>query len=237
MQHSPGLAIVAGAGPGLGFSLSKALLAAGYTVGALARSPEVLEEHARTLASDRFLPQVCDLAEPAAMEAAIGALEERAGPTQVYIHNAAGFYMAPFLDTPPEAFESSWRDTFLGAVQGTQRVLPGMLTAGNGTVLFIGATASVKAAARFSAFAAAKFALRGLAQSLAREFGPRGIHVAHLIIDGVMWSPRLARGNFNVRQEACLDSNAVAHTCLQLIAQDRSAWTHELDIRPDVEQF
>ena len=100
----------------------------------------------------------------------------------------------------------------------------------------IGATASVKASAGFSAFGSAKFALRGLAQSLARELGPRGIHVAHLIIDGVMWGER-ADERFQMQREQCLDPESVARTCLHLLEQERSAWTHELDVRPDVETF
>ena len=124
----------------------------------------------------------------------------------------------------------------LGAVYGSQRVLPGMLQAKRGALPLIGATASVKAGASFSAFGSAKFALRGLAQSLARELGPRGIHVAHLVIDGVMWCER-ADERFQIQREQCLDSESVARTCLHLLEQQRSAWTHELDIRPDVETF
>jgi NAD(P)-dependent dehydrogenase (short-subunit alcohol dehydrogenase family) len=124
----------------------------------------------------------------------------------------------------------------LGAVHGSQRVLPGMLRSGHGVLLFVGATASVKAGAGFSAFGAAKFALRGLAQSLARELGPRGIHVAHLVIDGVIWGERAA-GAFGMTRAQCLEPDALAHTCLHLIEQDRCAWTHELDIRPDREPF
>jgi len=115
-------------------------------------------------------------------------------------------------------------------------VLPGMLEAKHGSLLFIGATASIKAGANFSAFGCAKFALRGLAQSLARELGPEGIHVAHLVIDGVIWGER-AENEFKIQRANCLEPESVACTCLHLIDQERSAWTHELDIRPDVETF
>ena len=144
--------------------------------------------------------------------------------------------MSPFLETEPAVFEDLWQTTLMGAVHGAQRVLPGMLERGGGAILLIGATASVKAGASFSAFGTAKFALRGLSQSLARELGPRGIHVTHLIIDGVIWSER-ARVQYGMTSEQCLKPESVADTCLHLIEQDRSAWTQELDIRPGVEAF
>jgi NAD(P)-dependent dehydrogenase (short-subunit alcohol dehydrogenase family) len=170
------------------------------------------------------------------VNAAVAQAEARFGPASVYVHNAAAFHMQPFLETDPGVFESLWRTMCLGAVHGAQRVLPAMLEARQGALLFIGATASVKAGANFPAFGAAKFALRGLAQSLARELGPRGIHVAHLVIDGVIWSQR-ARDELRMSEAQCLDPRAVARTCVYLLQQERSAWTHELDIRPDVETF
>ena len=110
-----------------------------------------------------------------------------------------------------------------------------MLENGGGEIIFIGATASMKGNAGFSAFASAKFALRGLAQSLAREFAPQGVHVAHLVIDGVMWGERAK--NWGMTMEQCIKPKAVAETVLHLVQQDNSAWTFELDLRPDVENF
>ncbi len=110
-----------------------------------------------------------------------------------------------------------------------------MLERGSGGLLFIGATASVKAGAGFSAFASPKFAMRD-AQSLARELGPRGIHVAHLLVDGVIWGAR-AGDQFGLTQAQCLAPEAVARTSVHLLGQDPSGWTHELDIRLDRETF
>jgi len=236
MTTHPETAIVAGVGPGLGAALCRHLAAGGYRVAGLARGTAVCPDLTTELGSDRFQSLSCDITDAAQMDAAIVQIEAQWGSASVYVHNAAPFHMGAFADTDPATFESLWRVTCLGAVHGAQRVVPGMLEAKRGVLLFIGATAAVKAGANFSAFGSAKFALRGLAQSLARELGPQGIHVAHLIIDGVIWSDR-ARDAFGLQQAQCLDPDALASTCVHLIGQDRSAWTHELDIRPDVEAF
>ena len=229
-------AVVAGLGAGLGSALCHQLTAACYRVAGLARSDTVGAALLEELGRERFLPLCCDLTDAVQVDAAMAEVEARFGPVDTYIHNTARLHMQAFVETAPDEFESMWRTICLSAVLGAQRVLPAMLERGRGSLLLIGATASVKAGANFSAFAAGKFALRGLAQSLARELGPRGIHVAHLIIDGVMWSER-ARDRFGMTEAQCLDPDAVAGTCLHLLEQDRSAWTHELDIRPDVETF
>ncbi len=229
-------AIVAGIGTGLGDALSRRLAEAGYRVAGLARGVNPGKTLLESLGPGRFLPLRCDVTNAAQVDAAVTAVEARFGPASVYVHNAARLHMQPFAETDPGEFQSLWRTVCLGAVHGAQRVLPAMLEAKHGVLLFIGATASVKAGANFAAFGAAKFALRGLAQSLARELGPQGIHAAHLIIDGVMWGDR-ARDEFNMTEAQCLNPQAVALSCLHLLQQERSAWTHELDIRPDVESF
>lgn len=229
-------AVVAGLGSGLSAALCRHLTRAGYRVAGLARSPDAGEALLDELGGELFLPLVCDLTDAGQVDVALTETEDRLGPVSVYVHNASRLSMGPFLETEPAAFEDLWQTTLMGAVHGTQRVLPGMLQRSGGAILFIGATASVKAGANFSAFGAAKFALRGLAQSLSRELGPQGVHVAHLIIDGVIWSER-ARDQWGMKPQQCLKPEAIAETCLHLIEQDRSAWTFELDIRPDVEAF
>ncbi len=236
MTKQPDTAIVAGVGPGLGKALCRQLTSAGYRVAGFARTTAASQDLSDNLGPDRFLAIACDVTDAAQLDAAVSEVEARWGPPSVYVHNAASFHTQAFAETDPQTFESLWRTMCLGAVHGSQRVLPGMLQAKRGALLFIGATASVKASAGFSAFGSAKFALRGLAQSLARELGPRGIHVAHLIIDGVMWGER-ADERFQMQREQCLDPESVARTCLHLLEQERSAWTHELDVRPDVETF
>ncbi|WP_164513362.1 SDR family NAD(P)-dependent oxidoreductase [Thiosocius teredinicola] len=236
MSDSKKIAVIAGIGDGLGFHLSTQLAAAGYRVAGLARSAAAGERLSAEIGNDRFVAIGCDVSDAEQVDAAVSQVEQHFGQPAVYIHNAATLHHQEFLNTAPADFELQWRTSCLGAVHGAQRVLPAMLQHKAGTLLLIGATASIKAGAGFAAFGSAKFALRGLGQSLAREYGPKGIHVAHLIIDGVMWGQR-ARDTFRMREDQCLDPAAVAQTCLTLIEQPRSAWTHELDIRPDVETF
>ncbi|MCG6942707.1 MAG: SDR family NAD(P)-dependent oxidoreductase [Thiohalocapsa sp.] len=193
-------AIVAGVGPGLGQALCRHLAEAGYRVAGLARRTTATPDLTAELGPDRFRTFSCDVTDAAQVDAAIRQVEAHWGPAGVYVHNAAPFHMSAFADTDPSTFESLWRTMCLGAVHGAQRVLPGMLERQRGFFLFIGATASVKAGATFSAFGSAKFALRGLA----RELGPQGIHVAHLVIDGVIWSER-ARDTLGLRRAQCLD--------------------------------
>lgn len=236
MKNSSKIAIVAGVGMGgLGESLCIHLAEAGYRVAGIARS----EKHLaliETLGADRYLGISCDLTDAINVNTAISQIEEHFGPASVYIHNAARLHMQPFLETAPGEFESLWRTMCLGTINGIQRVLPTMLEHKQGSLVLIGATASVKAGANFSAFGAAKFALRGLAQSMARELGPKGIHVIHPVIDGVMWGDR-ARDSFKMTEDQCIRPESVARTCLQLIDQEPSGWTHEIDIRPYVESF
>jgi len=229
-------AIVAGLGAGLGNALCRRLAAAGYRVAGLARGAGTGENLLRDLGPECFLAVRCDLTDADQVHAAVSQVEARFGAPAAYIHNAARLHHQPFLETDPGEIESLWRTVCLGAVHGAQRVLPAMLANRQGALLFIGATASIKAGANFAAFGMAKFALRGLAQSLARELGPQGIHVAHLIIDGVLWGER-ARDRFRMSENQCLSPEAVASTCLHLLQQERSAWTQELDLRPDVEPF
>ena len=236
MANQARTAIVAGFGAGLGSELCQQLAKAGYRVAGLSRSDTGTQAMLESLGSDSFLPVNCDITDASQVDAAISKVEDKFGSATVYVHVAARLHMQAFLQTQPAEFESLWRTMCLGAVHGAQRVLPSMLAAKSGTLLFIGATASIKAGANFSAFSSAKFALRGLSQSLARELGSQGIHVAHLVIDGVMWGER-ARDSFAMTEDQCLNPGAVAQTCLHLIEQEQSSWTHELDIRPNVESF
>ena len=222
--------IVAGVGGGLGMALCKRLLAAGIAVGGLSRSAATQPE-----LGAQYLPLVCDLTDAAAIDTAISEFERAFGKVSVYIHNAAYLLHKDFLQTSAEDFTDLWKVICLGAVHGMRRVLPNMLAVKSGTILFTGAPASIKAGGGFAAFASAKFALRGLAQSLAREYAPQGIHVAHIIVDGAIWGQQAA--DFELAERQCLEPDAIAETYFHLINQPRSAWTQELDLRPDVEPF
>ena len=237
MAKQQPVAVVAGVGPGLGAAVCRKLAAAGYAVAGLARSTEfgggLSAEINATGGKMTFA--ACDLTQAVAVEAAFAAIETRLGVPAVLVYNAGAYLTASVAETAPEDFQGLWALNCLGAFLCARQVVPGMLDAG-GAIIFTGATAAVKAAAGFAAFGSSKFALRGLAQSMARELGPRGIHVAHVVIDGIIWTPRTGELH-GLSESKCLKPEAIADTYLHLIRQDRSAWAHELDLRPDSESF
>ena len=230
MQHKK-VAIVAGVGAGLGQALCQKLLSEGYWVAGLSRSNKLEID-----LGERYFPIACDLTDSSSIDQAISDAESRLGTVSVYIHNAAYLLHKPFLDTTEEAFSDIWKLSCLAAVHGIQRVLPNMLLEKSGTILVSGATASIKAGAEFSAFASAKFALRGLTQSLAREYGSQGVHIAHIILDGLIWGPQ-AKYKFEKKPEICIKPSAIADSYFHLIQQHHSSWTQELDLRPAIEVF
>ncbi len=229
-----GVALVSGAGPGLGAALCDKLLEAGYAVAGLARS-EGFAGPALPASAD-FRYHACDITDAAAVGRTVARIRDELGEISVFIHNAGQVLIKPFHETEPEEFEGIWRVNCLGAMIGARAVAPGMLKAGGGTILMTGATASVRGGASFSAFASSKFALRGFAQSLARAYGKDGIHVAHIVIDGMIWGAQ-ARDRFGAARETCLDPEAIADAYIGLIGQDRSCWSQEIDLRPSVEEF
>lgn len=241
------LAIVTGVGPGLGAALCRRLHRAGYRVAGLARSEAFgreLEKELGTATTQTsnhngqaaFRHFCCDLAEPTAVRETIGDIEDLWGAPDVLIHNASQILIKPFVEITAREFESVWRVTCLGGMTAAKAVVPAMKDNGGGTILFTGATAALRGGAKFAAFASAKFALRGLAQSLAREHGADGIHVAHVVLDGLIWSEQTVE-RFNPAREACMEPDAIAESYYQLIQQDRSAWAQEIDLRPFSEKF
>lgn len=237
------VAVITGVGPGLGASLSRRLHREGYKVAGLARSESFGKELERELSqteaaagSADFKHFCCDLAEPMAVRETIEDVERLWGAPGVLIHNASQILIKPALEISAKEFESVWRVTCLGGMTAAKAVIPGMQKNGGGAILFTGATAALRGGAKFAAFASAKFALRGLAQALAREHGADGIHVAHIIVDGLIWSEKTVE-RFNPAREACLEPDAIAEAYYQLIEQDRSAWSQEIDLRPFSEKF
>lgn len=231
-----GTALVTGVGPGLGAAICRRLVNAGFRVAAVARSSSSGDELAGELSAGQFRFYQADVAAATSLDAAVERARAELGPFSVLVHNASSIHIAPFADTPNEQFERLWQVTCLGGVNSVRAVLPDLTKRGDGAMIFTGATASLRGGAQFAAFASAKFALRGLVQALAREHGPNGIHVAHVIIDGLIWAQQ-ARDRFNANKADCLRPEAIADQYVQLIEQDRSAWTHELDLRPYKETF
>ncbi len=221
--------LIAGYGEGLGAALAERFAAQGFAVIGLCRGSARKSGPATVLAAD--------LTDAVATR---GAWEEACalhGVPQVVIHNAAELVTGPFLQQTPGDFRRAWEGAVLSAVHVAQVAFPALIAAGGGTFIVSGATASQRGGAGFAPFAAAKFALRGLAQSLAREFQPQGIHVVHVILDGVLWTARSRARRTGLSQADCLDPLAVADVYYALSRQGPSAWTHEIDLRPRNERF
>lgn len=230
--------VLAGVAPGFGAAIATRFVRAGYRVAGLARSAEFGRQLEVQLAGDggSYRHFICDVTEPVNVGETVETIARDLGAPEVMIYNPMKLVVKPFQDLSKDEFETVWRVTCMGAMIAAQAVLPHMFGRGGGTIVFSGATASIKGGPRFASLASAKFALRGLAQSLAREFSPRGVHVVHAILDGLVWGPQ-TRARFEVDREKCLEPEAVAEAYLQLVGQPRSAWTHEIDLRSYAEKF
>jgi len=222
------VAIILGAGSGLGVSLCQTFSAAGYQVIGLNRSPVKNN-------NDYVLQQV-DLSNKQDTGIAIEQILEEYGPPEVVIHNTAQLVIKPFLETSAEEFTQTWQSMTLSLINSLHFLLPAMVSTGKGSVIVSGATASQRGSKNFAAFASAKFALRGLTQSLAREFQPQGIHIAHVLLDGII-DTDASRAMHSLDPSRMLKPDEVAQQYKQLTEQPRSVWAHELDLRPSSEVF
>ncbi len=236
------LVVGVGASQGLGAAIARRFAKGGYPVVVAGRSAAKVEAVAEELrASGAKAMAVIGDASSAADTRMFVASAETFGPLAVVVHNAGSNRPAPFLEVTPEQFEQHWREHALGGFHVSQAALPALLKNGGGSLLFTGASGSLRGKARFSPFAAAKAALRGMLQSIAREFGPQGIHVGHVVVDGGIAGERLLSRAPQLKEErgedGMLDIEAIAEAYWMLHHQHRSAWTLELDLRPFKEPF
>jgi len=213
------LALIVGAGEGLSASIARQCSAAGMRVALAARDPAKLAKLKKEIDAQAF---ACDATDAEQVEALFATID---APTLV-VYNPSYRVRGPFLGLDREEVRRTLLVTAYGGFLVAQAAVKRMLPRGRGSLFFTGASASVKGYAESAPFAMGKFALRGLAQSLARELGPKGLHVAHFVIDG-----GIGRG------EGKLDPDAIARTYLDVHRQDRSAWSFEVDLRPSVEKF
>jgi len=225
-------ALIVGAGSGISASVARGLAAAGLKVGLAARDIEKLAPLAAEIGAERF---AVDASDPAAVAHLFEAVDARLGAPEIVLYNASARAPGPIAELDPEtvrkAVEISAFGGFLVVRQAAQRMIP----RGSGAILLTGASASVKGYKLSAAFAMGKFALRGLAQSVARELAPKGIHVAHFVIDGGVRSAR--RPDPQDRPDSTLDPDAIAQTYIEVLRQPRSAWSLEVELRPWVETF
>ncbi len=225
-------ALIVGAGSGLSASLARLFAKNAMTVALAARSTEKLAALAQETGAQVF---ACDASREAEVEQLFTAVEGKLGAPDVVVYNASSRARGPFADLGAVEVEKAIRVSAFGGFLVAQQAVRRMLPKGQGAILFTGASASVKGYAQSAPFAMGKFALRGLAQSMARELAPRGIHVAHFVIDGGIRSDR--RPPQGDKPDALLDPDAIAATYLHVLQQPRSAWTWEVELRPWVENF
>jgi len=225
-------ALIVGAGSGLSASLARLFGKNGMTVALAARSTEKLSALAAETGAAIF---ACDATRRTDVEKLFAELDGKVGAPDVVVYNASFRTRGPFVDLDPADVEKAIAVSAFGGFLVAQQAARRMLPKGEGAILFTGASASVKGYAQSVPFAMGKFALRGLAQALARELSPRGIHVAHFVIDGGIRSDR--RPAAPDKPDALLDPDAIAESYLHVLNQPRSAWTSELELRPWVENF
>lgn len=222
------VALILGSGPGLGESLCTQFSRAGYKVVTVNRNPKTSEQ------SDGNY--VADLGNTESTQLALSEIVKKYGAPSVVVHNTAQLTIKPFLETSEQEYEQCWRSMSKSLFNSMQAVLPSMIDVGEGCVLVSGATASIRGGNKFSAFASAKFALRGLCQSLAREYQSQGIHFAHILLDGIIDTAR-SREMHSLNPDKMLKPDDIAGQYLSIVNQAKSVWTHELDLRPSSENF
>ncbi|MGO9173245.1 MAG: SDR family NAD(P)-dependent oxidoreductase [Rhodomicrobium sp.] len=221
---------VIGAGPGNGAAFAARFATEGYNVAMLARSTGLTAKLAAELAGARAY--VCDAGDQYAMARTFAAIEADLGPVDVLIYNAGRGVWGGAEEVSTGDFEAAWRINAFGGFVAARSVLPAMKERGAGNIIFVGATASRRGGVNSIAFASAKAAQRSLAESLARGFGPAGIHVSLIIVDGIVGEP-LMRSRFREKPDSFfVDPNDIADMAVMLTRQRRSAWTFELETRP-----
>jgi NAD(P)-dependent dehydrogenase (short-subunit alcohol dehydrogenase family) len=232
MQDSYQNALIVGAGSGLSASLTRLFTRNGMKVALGARAVDKLAGLEAETGAQAF---ACDATHQADVAKLFRDVEAAIGVPEVVIYNASFRTRGPVVDLLPADVEKALAVTAFGGFLVAQQAARRMLPAGRGAILFTGASASVKGYAQSAPFAMGKAALRGLAQSMARELGPRGIHVAHFVIDGAIRSER--RPPSTEKADALLDPDAIAQTYLDVLRQPRNAWSLEVEVRPWVESF
>ncbi len=236
-------ALIVGAGDATGGAIARRFAREGFTACVTRRQADKLEPLVQRIRAEGGQAQGfgVDARDEAATAAMVAQIERELGPIEVAVFNIGANVRFPITEMTERVYRKVWEMGALAGFLMGREVARVMLPRGRGTILFTGATASLRGGAGFAAFAGAKFALRALAQSLARELGPQGIHVAHVVIDGAIDTAFIAE-NFPQRyalkaQDGILNPDHIAESYWQLHCQPRSAWTHELDLRPWMETF
>jgi NAD(P)-dependent dehydrogenase (short-subunit alcohol dehydrogenase family) len=225
-------ALIVGSGSGLSASLARLFTREGFKIALAARNTEKLASLCASTGAATFS---CDASDPDQVSQLFQDVERKMGNPDVVVYNASARTRGPFVSLVASEVEQAIKTSAFGGFLVAQEAAKRMVPKGHGAILFTGASASVKGYAQSAPFAMGKFALRGLAQSMARELAPLGIHVAHFIIDGGIRNPGRTEPPEN--PDSMLDPDAIAANYLHVLRQPRSAWTWEMELRPWVEKF
>lgn len=238
-------AVIAGVGPGLGESLVRRFADDGFSVGMFARSEEYLSELEESVEEEGgdALAVPTDITSQEEVSEGFEAVRDEFGfgGGDVLVNHASAASWKGLRGSSPDEFERAWRVAAYGGFLCSKHAVEGMLgddgDGDNGTIIFTGATSAVRGRGGAVGFSSAKFAVRGMAESMARELGPQGVHVAHVVIDGMIDTPRVRERFPDTSDDELLDPDEIAESYAHLVEQDRSSWTLELDLRPHVEEF
>lgn len=230
MAEQKEIAVVIGAGPGLGNALIHRFARAGMAVAAVSRSGGHIPS-APEIDSKRIYGFACDATVSEQVKTTFDKIGTELGVPDLVVFNVGTWDRGSILDISEDLFIQAWQIGCLAGFLVGQNAARRMLVRGKGTIIFTGATASIRGGSGFAAFAVPKFGLRALAQSMARELGPKGLHIAHVLIDGMI------AGDKDSGAKSTLTPAAIAETYYDLYRQDRTAWTHEFDLRPMDEKF
>jgi NAD(P)-dependent dehydrogenase (short-subunit alcohol dehydrogenase family) len=230
------IAVVVGVGRGLGWALVRRFSRADMSVVAASRRPQALSDAAKeNLPNVHF--RACDASAPTDVATLFETVVTEFGRPDLVVFNAGTYETGDVIDIHPDDFDRCWRVGCFGGFLVGRQAARLMLPAASGTIIFTGATASLRGSAGFANLAVPKFGLRALSQSMARELGPKGIHIAHVIIDGQIESERYEELLLKRGSDSLLAPEAIAEAYYSLHLQQRSAWTLELDLRPWTEKF
>jgi NAD(P)-dependent dehydrogenase (short-subunit alcohol dehydrogenase family) len=229
------ICVVTGVGPGTGTALARRFATGGYRVAMLARNEKRLAELAQTLPGARGY--ACDVANPEQVDAATTAIERELGPPSVLIHNAVGGAFGSFLEIDPPVLNRNFQVNTMGLLYLARRLAPAMVGAGKGAIVVTGNTSALRGRSHFAGFAPTKAAQRILAESMARDLGPKGVHVAYLVIDAVIDLAWTRQRYKDKPDDFFIQPAAIAEEVWHIAHQDRSAWSFNVEVRPFAETW
>ena len=222
--------VISGAGPGTGSALARRFAAGGYRVAMLARNPQRLAELERELPDSKGY--ACDVSDAAQVEATAGHIERDLGVPTTLVHNAVGGAFGSFLEIDPAVLNRNFQVNTMGLLYLARRLAPAMISAGRGNVIVTGNTSALRGKPSFAGFAPTKAAQRILAEAMARELGPKGVHVSYIIIDAVIDAPWTREGFKDRPDDFFIKPAAIAEEAWHLTEQDRSGWSLNVELRP-----